>query len=48
MRQLKPETSKLVAMQKSSKMGVEDGYTMPYLSLISEQTKKDFYSNLSL
>ena len=42
MRQLIPETPKLVVMQKSSKMEVEEGYTMSYLSLISEQINKDF------
>ena len=33
MRLLKPETSRFVALQKSSKMEVEEGYAVSYLSL---------------
>ena len=42
MRQLKPETPRLVIMQKSSKMEREEGYTKSYLSLISKQAKRTF------
>ena len=41
LRQLKPETPRLVVMQISSKMEEEEGYTMSYLSLMSEQSKKE-------
>ena len=45
MRQSKPDTPKLLVMQKDPKIKVKKGNPNLYISLISEQTKLDFKSN---
>ena len=48
MRQLIPEAPRVLLMQRSFTIKVREGHPVSYLSLISDETKKDFESDLNL